>query len=53
MQPTFKQTPRTKMVIASVLALSLTLLFCGPAAAHPLGNFTINRYTKIVVRGTT
>jgi nickel/cobalt exporter len=34
-------------VILAVVAAALALLPAAPAAAHPLGNFTVNRYTGL------
>jgi ABC-type nickel/cobalt efflux system permease component RcnA len=42
---------RTAVVVAAVVGLTLAL--AGTAAAHPLGNFTVNRYAGIDVAGDT
>ena len=48
----FKQKPKTKALLASMLAAVLTISLYGPTAAHPMGNITINRYTKIAPQGS-
>jgi hypothetical protein len=39
--------PLRRVYMAGWLALALSLLSTGAALAHPLGNFTINRYSRI------
>ena len=47
---TTKRTkPRLRMARAVTLALLLVLLATVTALAHPLGNFTVNRYSKVTV----
>src|ERR1700757_1599397 len=33
------------------LSLLVTLGFCRPAFAHPMGNFSVNHYSKITLEG--
>ena len=42
------RTRRSRKVIAATLAL-LALLIAGVASAHPLGNFTISRYSALTL----
>lgn len=37
--------------MAAAIAILLVGLAAGPASAHPLGNFTVNRYARIEVSG--
>lgn len=39
-----------RLVLCTLGALLAIPLLAGPAAAHPLGNFTVNRYAGLVVR---
>jgi nickel/cobalt transporter (NicO) family protein len=41
-----------RLLVSVVTATSVLLLVPGQAAAHPLGNFTVNRYTGIEVAGS-
>lgn len=36
-------------LLATALSLVLMIADAGPAAAHPLGNFTMNRYARVEV----
>jgi nickel/cobalt exporter len=38
---------RTRVAVLGLLVAGLLALFAGPAAAHPLGNFTVNRYARV------
>ena len=38
------------LVGVTFAALAAILLTAGPASAHPLGNFTVNTYSGLVVR---
>src|SRR5438105_5355589 len=40
-----------KRKLVALLALLAALAFCASAAGHPLGNFTINRYSRIEPSG--
>ena len=40
---------RRALGVAALLGVLLTLLLAGPASAHPLGNFTVNTYSGLVV----
>ena len=42
-----------KLVAAAVLAAVAVLVAPAPASAHPLGNFTVNRYAGIELAGST
>jgi nickel/cobalt exporter len=39
--------------MAVVAAVGMLLAFTAPAAAHPLGNFTINHYSRLTVGGSS
>jgi len=41
-----------KIVLATLVAVSAALLAPGSATAHPLGNFTVNRYAGIELAGS-
>ena len=34
-------------MVGAVLALGVIVAAAAPAAAHPLGNFTVNRYARV------
>ena len=40
-----------KKLLLAVLSLAAALAFVASAAAHPLGNFTVNRYSRIEPSG--
>jgi nickel/cobalt exporter len=40
-----------KLLVASIIGAAAGLVAVGTAAAHPLGNFTVNRYAGIEVAG--
>jgi hypothetical protein len=41
-----------RWIVGGLVALTLTAgIAPGPAAAHPLGNFTINRYSRLTPAG--
>src|SRR5438105_10534757 len=40
-----------KRKLVALLALLAALAFCASAAGHPLGNFTINRYSRVEPSG--
>ena len=41
-----------KVVLATLVAVTAALLAPGSATAHPLGNFTVNRYAGIELAGS-
>lgn len=41
-----------RLILRVVLAIGLVLAWVGPAEAHPLGNFTINQFSRIEVGKT-
>ncbi len=43
------RTLRKRIAVVGTLVAGLFLVFAGTAAAHPLGNFTVNRYDGLVV----
>lgn len=45
--------PFLRLTRASIMALLLVILATAGALAHPLGNFTINRYSKITITRDT
>lgn len=50
---TFVQTSQRRRAVATITALAC-LLLCGVAAfAHPLGNFTVNRFARVRVEAGT
>jgi nickel/cobalt transporter (NicO) family protein len=40
---------KARLGAAAVLALAFSMAFASPASAHPLGNFSVNRYSRIEV----
>ena len=45
---------RVKAFVAALLAVAAAVLLApGSASAHPLGNFTVNRYAGIEVAGSS
>src|SRR5690242_4398170 len=38
---------RTRIAVLGLLVAGLLAVFAGPASAHPLGNFTVNRYARV------
>ena len=41
-----------RLLAASIIAAAVALVAVGTAAAHPLGNFTVNRYAGVEVAGS-
>ncbi|MEV6788080.1 nickel transporter, partial [Streptomyces sp. NPDC051098] len=42
-------TLKQRVAVVGTLVAGLFLVFAGTATAHPLGNFTVNRYDGLVV----
>jgi nickel/cobalt transporter (NicO) family protein len=42
-----------RLLVASVIGAAVALVAVGTAAAHPLGNFTVNRYAGVELAGST
>ena len=42
-----------RLLAASIIGAAIALVAVGTAAAHPLGNFTVNRYAGIELAGST
>src|SRR4051794_21976285 len=51
LQPRRSNSSPRRLVMAVAVALLTLLVTAVPALAHPLGNFTINHFTRIVVDG--